>query len=86
MVVQDAPSALEVFGRYQLERELGRGGMGVVHLAADPVLERKVALKVMTLEGIEATARFMREVRASAKLKHPNIVQIYEVGAQGKSH
>ena len=76
----------EIFGRYQLERELGRGGMGTVYLAADPVLDRKVALKVMTLEGIEATARFMREVRSSAKLRHPNIVQIYEVGAQDKFH
>ena len=76
----------EIFGRYQLERELGQGGMGTVYLAADPVLDRRVALKVMTLEGIEATGRFMREVRASAKLKHPHIVQIYEVGTQGKFH
>ena len=81
---QNEPSIPEIFGRYQLEKELGQGGMGTVYLAADPVLDRRVALKVMTLEGIEATGRFMREVRASAKLKHPHIVQIYEVGTQGR--
>jgi len=84
--VHDAQAIPEIFGRYRLERELGKGGMGTVYLAADPVLDRRVALKVMTMEGIEATARFMREVRSSAKLKHPNIVQIYEVGNQGKFH
>ncbi|MEW6027661.1 MAG: serine/threonine-protein kinase, partial [Planctomycetota bacterium] len=82
----DSQPAPKIFGRYQLEKELGKGGMGTVYLAIDPVLDRRVALKVMALEGIEATARFIREVRSSAKLKHPNIVQIYEVGMQDKFH
>ncbi|MEW6027817.1 MAG: serine/threonine-protein kinase, partial [Planctomycetota bacterium] len=81
-----APEFIDGFGRYRVLKKLGQGGMGTVYLAVDPVLDRQVALKVTPLEGIEATARFMREVRSAAKLKHPNIVQVYEVGTQGKFH
>jgi len=71
----------ESLDRYLIRRELGRGGMGLVFEVWDPVLEREVALKVMTLEADpEARARFEREARAGARLRHPNIVAIHETG------
>jgi len=74
-------------GRYSLERELGRGGMGVVFLARDVALDRLVAIKLLppaqaTLP--ELRERFLREARTAAKLSHPNIVPIFaveEIGA-----
>ena len=74
------------FGKYILEKKLGQGGMGAVYLASDPTLQRQVALKIMTVEGQELTERFNREAQAMAKLKHPNIIQVYEVGTIGKHH
>ena len=72
-------------GRYRLERELGAGAMGVVHAAFDPDLERRVALKV--LKGATATTeardRLLREARAMARLSHPNVVTVHEVGTAG---
>jgi serine/threonine protein kinase/lipoprotein NlpI len=76
----------KTFGKYQLEKKLGQGGMGAVYLAFDPALNRRVALKIMALKGQEAIERFQREARASAKLKHPNITPVYEVGTQSKYH
>jgi serine/threonine-protein kinase len=76
----------KTFGKYTLEKKLGQGGMGAVYLAFDPALNRRVALKVMALKGTDAIERFQREARASAKLKHPNIIQVYEVGTQSKYH
>jgi len=74
-------------GRYELEREIGRGAMGVVHLAHDPRLDRRVALKTCTLpEGVseemarEFHARFLREARAAAGLSHPGIVTVFDSG------
>ncbi len=71
-------------GRYVIEKELGRGGMGVVFLAQDPELDRKVAMKVVKGDAggmsEEFLERFEIEARASAKLHHPNIVPIYDVG------
>ena len=69
-------------GRYTLLRELGSGGMGVVVLAYDEVLDRRVAIKVLHAHGTEHGAeRMRREAQALARLSHPNVVQIYEVGA-----
>jgi predicted Ser/Thr protein kinase len=71
-----------VLGRYRLERELGAGGMGVVHAAFDPDLERRVALKVLRSAGTnEAQKRLLREARAMARLAHPNVVTVHEVGS-----
>jgi serine/threonine protein kinase len=73
----------ETFGRYRVERLLGRGGMGSVYLAHDTVLGRHVALKVPVLEGPAAQAvraRFLREAQAAAALMHPNICPIHDVG------
>ncbi len=68
--------------RYQIIRELGRGGMGVVHLAHDPLLERDVAIKVISpdLLSTDAVERFKREARVVAKMDHPAIVSIYDIG------
>lgn len=72
----------QTIGRYRLERELGVGGMGVVHVAFDPDLERRVALKVLRgATGDEAAKRLQREARAMARLNHPNVVTVHEVGS-----
>src|SRR6266513_557676 len=67
-------------GSYPIEREVGRGGMGVVYLGRDPRLERRVAIKVLPDElarDPERLARFEREARLLASLHHPNIAGIY---------
>ena len=73
-------------GRYRLERELGRGGMGVVYLARELRLERQVALKVLPPElarSPELRERFLREARTAAQLSHPNIVPIHHADETG---
>jgi serine/threonine-protein kinase len=83
------PAALslpERVGPYKVERELGAGGFGVVYLAYDPDVKRRVALKVLhpgRLSQPEAVARFQREARATARLRHPGIVQLYDYSRQG---
>ncbi|HEY4304252.1 MAG TPA: serine/threonine-protein kinase [Gemmatimonadaceae bacterium] len=72
-----------VAGDYSLERELGRGGMGIVYLAREVQLDRYVAIKVLpTALAIQPDVRerFLREARLSASLSHPHIVPIYRVG------
>jgi WD40 repeat protein len=73
-------------GRFEVRRELGRGGNGVVFLAYDPPLRREVALKLPRPEALvteEARRRFRREAEAAARLVHPNLVPIYEAGQEG---
>jgi predicted Ser/Thr protein kinase len=69
-------------GRYEIQRKLGRGGMGSVYVAHDPVLGRMVAIKVFAgdLDLPDARERFSREARAAAALSHPNIVTVYDFG------
>jgi len=76
----------KAFGKYIIENKLGQGGMGVVYLAHDPDLNRRVALKLMLLEDEASVERFSREARASAKLKHSNIIQVYEIGLIEERH
>src|SRR5690349_14764649 len=74
-------------GQYFLERELGRGGMGVVYLAREVRLDRPVAVKVLPpalAARPELRERFLREARTAAKLAHPNIVPIYRVDEAGE--
>jgi len=80
-----APELGATLGRYRLERMLGEGGMGVVHAAFDPDLERRVALKVLrtTDVGGDARHRLLREARAMARLTHENVVVVHEVGTVG---
>ena len=77
--MQGAPGTI---GRYQVLSELGRGGMGVVYLAQDPTLKRKVAIKCMLerRENDSAMARFQREAETSSRLNHPNVITVYDVG------
>ncbi|MBL8941803.1 MAG: serine/threonine protein kinase, partial [Myxococcales bacterium] len=67
-------------GGYEVSHRLGAGGMGVVYLARDPDLDRKVALKLLWPGHRLGQARLLREGRALAKLAHPNVVTIHEVG------
>jgi len=76
-------------GEYKIERELGRGGMGVVFLATDEKLGRKVALKLLPVQATldpRFLQRFKREARAAAQLAHPNIVAVYGVGQHEALH
>ncbi len=73
-------------GEYSLQRELGRGGMGVVYLARDVQLDRDVAIKVLPshlAQNTESRERFVREARTAAGLSHPHIVPIHRVGEAG---
>jgi eukaryotic-like serine/threonine-protein kinase len=82
----DVPAQL---GRYVIERVLGRGAMGVVYLAFDPHIERKVALKTIQQApgggdaAQELTARLANEARAAGRLVHPHIVAVYDYGENG---
>jgi len=73
-------------GRFTILRRLGRGGMGAVYEGHDPALDRRVAIKTLTTDAIadaESRGRFEREARAAAKLAHPNIVTVFELGNFG---
>jgi hypothetical protein len=86
-----APASPETqrLGRYQLEREIGRGAMGIVYLGRDTAINRLVAIKAIPLasefsdaELVEARSRFFREAETAGRLNHPNIVTIYDVGEE----
>ncbi|MBK7077866.1 MAG: serine/threonine-protein kinase [Myxococcales bacterium] len=79
------PSDPKIIGDYRVTRVLGRGGMGAVYLADDPVLDRRVAIKVIDgyRDHPSARARFLVEARAIARLSHPNVVAVYRAGEQG---
>ena len=89
-LLSDADSQVErrqleagVNGQYQVVRELGRGGMGVVFLARDVALHRTVAIKVLRHEFVDSEdhrERFRREARLTARLSHPGIVPVYTLG------
>jgi serine/threonine-protein kinase len=84
LVAVNAPRLLA--GRYQLERRLGRGGMGTVYVALDTSLDRRVAVKLVRedLVGLPGAAeRFQREARAAAAFSHPNVVTVHDFGVTG---
>ena len=77
---------IEKIGKYRIIERIGRGGMGSVYKAHDPSLDRLVALKVVSAETDhtdELRARFFREAQACAKLSHPNVVTIHDLGEAG---
>ena len=80
---------MEKLGKYELREVLGRGGMGVVYRAFDPLMDREVAIKVIlekSLESQETKARFIREARTAGKLSHDNITVIHDYGEfEGKT-
>jgi len=68
-------------GRFVLLERLGQGGMGVVYSAYDPDLDRKVAIKLLHPgKAQSATLRLLREAQAMARLSHPNVITVHEVG------
>ena len=78
-----------MLGRYQLEKELGKGAMGVVYLGRDPKIGRVVAIKTMALgqefagdELVDARERFFREAETAGRLQHQNIVTIFDAGEE----
>ncbi len=78
-----------MLGRYQVEKELGRGAMGIVYQGRDPKINRVVAIKTLALsqefgeeELAEVKERFFREAEAAGKLNHPNIVTVYDAGEE----
>ena len=85
----DVPEELADHPRYQVERLLGKGGMGDVYQAQHRLMERTVAIKVINPEIVnrpEAVRRFQREVKAAARLSHPNIVTAYDAEQAGNLH
>jgi len=83
------PEQPKAIGKYSIVRTLGRGAMGMVYEGFDPVIERKVAIKTILADYLDAaemedaTARFKREAQAGGRLQHPNIVGVYEYGGDG---
>src|SRR5688500_4802084 len=73
--------------RYMLLTKLGAGGMGVVYAAYDPELDRKVALKLLLPQAgtsdMDGRTRLVREAQALARLAHPNVVAVHDVGTHG---
>jgi serine/threonine-protein kinase len=87
LVVSNSGMEKPMLGRYQIDKEIGRGAMGMVYLGHDPKIGRTVAIKTLMLsqefEGdklIEVKERFFREAETAGRLNHPNIVTIYDVG------
>src|SRR5688572_32949614 len=80
---------LKTLGRYNIERVLGKGAMGVVYEGVDPRLGRRVAIKTILKSHLDDDTakdfamRFVREAQAVARLNHPNIVQVYDFGEEG---
>jgi tetratricopeptide (TPR) repeat protein/predicted Ser/Thr protein kinase len=81
-VVDENPRPGDVIARYVILRALGRGGMGMVFLAYDPVLDRTVALKLMRADRStpELAARLEREAQSLARIAHPNVVRVFDAG------
>ena len=89
IVVDNASLERPVIGRYQIEHELGRGGMGTVYLGKDPKIGRTVAIKTLPLtrefddsQLAEVRRRFYQEAETAGKLNHPNVVTIYDAGEE----
>ncbi len=85
----DASGGIPMLGRYQIDKELGKGAMGVVYQGRDPKIGRIVAIKTMALsqefEGsalVDARSRFFREAETAGRLQHPNIVTIFDAGEE----
>src|ERR1700716_569707 len=75
-------------GKYEVRREVGRGGMGIVYEGFDPVIERRVALKTFISEFFDGTqtdnllTRLRREAQAAGRLSHPHIIAVYDYGEE----
>ncbi|MDX2089143.1 MAG: serine/threonine-protein kinase [Kofleriaceae bacterium] len=79
-----SPPMPATVGRFAITGKLGQGGMGVVYRGRDPTLARDVAIKLVTGAGKDAHARLVREAHAMARVAHPHVVPVYEVGTEGE--
>ena len=88
LVMPELDLQLPVLGRYEIEKELGRGAMGVVYLGKDPKINRRVAIKTLDYSQLSKNeiktikSRFFREAEAAGRLNHQNIVTVYDVGEE----
>jgi serine/threonine protein kinase len=89
MILEGGQVEKPMLGRYQVEKELGKGAMGVVYLGRDPKINRVVAIKTMALsqefeedELKDVKERFFREAETAGRLNHPNIVTIFDAGEE----
>lgn len=88
LVMPESAVSRPTLGRYEIEREIGRGAMGVVYLGKDPRIARTVAIKTLSYQVFEdkeladLKARFFREAEAAGRLNHPAIVTVYDVGEE----
>ena len=88
LVMSDQSVSRPTLGRYEIQRELGRGAMGVVYLGRDPAIARTVAIKTLSYQAFEGEelqalkSRFFREAEAAGRLSHPAIVTVYDVGEE----
>ena len=88
LVMPKSAVSRPTLGRYEVEREIGRGAMGVVYLGQDPRIARTVAIKTLSYQAFEdkeledLKARFFREAEAAGRLNHPAIVTVYDVGEE----
>ena len=85
----DAAALSGSFGRYEILEQVGRGGMGAVYKARDTQLDRIVALKTPFIApdaSEEIIDRFLREARAMASMRHPNLCPVYDVGEEDGVH
>jgi len=76
-------------GKYQAIEEIGRGGMGAVYKGHDPLIDRAVAIKLLAPHLVwekDFVERFLREARGAARLRHPNIIEIHDVGQDGSNY
>jgi serine/threonine-protein kinase len=87
-LVLDGVDQKPTLGRYEIEKELGKGAMGTVYLGRDPKINRVVAIKTLSLQEFEEAElpvikeRFFREAETAGRLNHPNIVTIYDAGEE----
>jgi len=89
LINEDGTVEKPMLGRYQIDKELGKGAMGIVYLGKDPKINRAVAIKTMALalefgddELVEVKERFFREAESAGRLNHANIVSIYDAGEE----
>lgn len=89
LILDNSGVSKPMLGRYEIEKELGKGAMGVVYLGKDPKIGRVVAIKTLSLaqefetsELEEVKARFFREAETAGRLNHPNIVTVYDAGEE----
>src|SRR5205085_12223195 len=87
--VIDGAAVKPTLGRYEIEKELGRGAMGIVYLGKDPKINRSVAIKTLRFDDdMEEAAikqvreRFFREAESAGTLNHPNIIRIFDAGEE----